>query len=94
MTLYVSRWDGALRASRELHKGDRVGLRPISRGGMDVIDTNGLDTSDLDVNHGYLFDSQPVLTDLFELVEADLPPARRSGIPRDEGYCCWNFEHR
>jgi esterase/lipase superfamily enzyme len=94
VTLYVSRWDGALRASGELHKGDRVGLRPVSRGGMDVIDTNGLDTSDLDVNHGYLFDSQPVLTDLFELVEADLPPARRSGIRRDEGYCCWNFEHR
>jgi esterase/lipase superfamily enzyme len=93
VTLYVSRWDGALRASGALHKGDRIGLRPISRSGMDVIDTNGLDTSFLDLNHGYLFDSQPVVTDLSELVEADLPPTKRSLVRRPDGYCCWNFEH-
>jgi esterase/lipase superfamily enzyme len=93
-TIYVSRWDGALAASSKLHKGGRVGLNPVSRGTMDVVDTNGLDTSLLDVNHGYLFDSQPVLYDLYEIVEDEKTPERRAALYRDDGACCWSFDHR
>jgi esterase/lipase superfamily enzyme len=94
VTLYVSQWDGALRLSSGLHKGDRVGLNPVFRNGMDTIDTNGIDTSLLDLKHSYLFDSQPVLYDLFQLMQTDLDPNRRVGIYRDQGACCWSFEHR
>jgi esterase/lipase superfamily enzyme len=94
ITLYVSTWDGALLASSGLHKADRVGMEPVQRPGMDVVDTRGLDTSLLDFNHGYLFDSQPVLVDLFQIVHDDKGPNSRVGIRETRDGCCWAFEHR
>lgn len=61
---------------------------------MDVVDTNGLDTSLFDVNHGYLFDSQPVLYDLYEIIDDDKAAERRAALHRDDGDCCWSFDHR
>ena len=93
VTIYVSTWDGALLASSGLHKGFRVGLVPAAHDGMDVIDTEGMDTSATNLKHSYLFDSQPVLHDLF-LVTENYPPDRRDSVARTNDGCCWKFEHR
>jgi esterase/lipase superfamily enzyme len=94
VTLYVSSWDGALMLSSGLHKGTRVGLLPVHREGMDVVDTLGLDTSLRNLKHSYLFDSQPVLTDMYYLIRKDFPPQERSGLEPTHDGCCWQFEHR
>jgi hypothetical protein len=56
----VSRRDIALGVSSALHRETRIGLKGTCPDGMDVIDTEGQDTSARDFYHGYLFDSQPV----------------------------------
>ncbi len=94
ITLYVSTWDAALLASYGLHKMDRIGMQPVQRQGMDVINTEGRDTSLRGFNHGYLFDSQPVLFDLSQLLHDNLGPESRRGIRKADHQGCWTFKHR
>lgn len=93
ITIYVSGWDLALQASSALHEGSRVGLHPRCWDGMDVVDTQGQDTSIRDFNHSYLFDSQPVLYDLGGVLQGT-PPDARLGIREPDNECFWVFAHR
>jgi esterase/lipase superfamily enzyme len=93
VTVYVSGRDIALGVSSALHEETRIGFKGTCRDGMDVIDTEGQDTSAQDFYHGYLFDSQPVLYDLGGVLRG-LPPEGRVGIAQAEGKCFWVFEHR
>jgi esterase/lipase superfamily enzyme len=94
VTLYVSQWDVALALSTARHLGYRVGLVPVRRDGMDVIDTDGLQASDKNLKHSYLFESQFVLVDLFYLIRHDDGPDSRVSLVQSANRCCWQFEKR
>jgi esterase/lipase superfamily enzyme len=93
VTVYVSRWDSALRVSSGLHGGDRVGLTRVQWPGMDVIDTRGMETSLVRrLGHSYLFDSGPVLNDLAYLMKGLGPENRQEITQAQDG--CWQLQHR
>jgi esterase/lipase superfamily enzyme len=76
-TLYVSKIDFALEASRAFSESDRVGYTPPITI-VDGIDT--IEVSDIDVDmlgHGYFASAEPILYDIAHLLRTDQPPGER-----------------
>lgn len=82
-TLYVSKGDLAIGASRWLHKFARVGILPpvFIAPGIDTINVTNVDLSLL--GHGYYAEARSVLQDMYQLISGGSPPERRFGLRRD-----------
>jgi esterase/lipase superfamily enzyme len=79
-TLYVSKRDLAVEASRWLHQFPRVGLMPPVTV-IDGLDTINVTNSDLTfLGHGYVADSRDVLVDMHTLIHHNAPPDQRFGL--------------
>jgi esterase/lipase superfamily enzyme len=91
-TLYVSRGDLAVEASRWLHKFPRVGLTPptVVLPGIDTINVTNADLTLL--GHGYVAEARDVLHDMHVLIRHGAPPSERFGLreaTNEEGKRFW-----
>jgi esterase/lipase superfamily enzyme len=79
-TLYVSKRDLAVEASRWLHRYARVGLMPpiTVAPGIDTINVTNIDMSAL--GHGYIASAREVLNDIYNLMTHNLSPDSRFGL--------------
>jgi len=81
ITLYASSDDSALKLSKTLHDGKRIG-----QGGdnifvlkdLDTIDATGIDTSLL--GHSYFAEKEVLINDLKDIIEKSLPPTKRKSL--------------
>jgi esterase/lipase superfamily enzyme len=91
-TLYVSKRDLAVEASRWLHDYPRAGLLPPVLV-CEHIDTINVTNADLTMlGHGYVADARHVLQDMHDLLVHSAPPQRRFGLREmrnDEGKPFW-----
>jgi esterase/lipase superfamily enzyme len=79
-TLYVSRRDRAIEASRWLHEFPRAGLLPPVLV-CEHIDTINVTNADLTMlGHGYVADARDVLQDMHDLIFHNTPPGKRFGL--------------
>jgi hypothetical protein len=79
-TLYVSKRDLAVEASRWLHDVPRAGLLPPVMV-CDHIDTINVTNADLTMlGHGYVADARDVLQDMHDLLVHNAPPEKRFGL--------------
>lgn len=86
-TLYASSNDAALTASRGVHGYPRAG-----ESGDNLLVIDGIDTIDASlvetglVGHSYYGESQSVISDLYDIIRNDAPPAERRWLhPRSLG---------
>jgi esterase/lipase superfamily enzyme len=82
MTLYCSKNDWALIASKTFNDAPRAGDSSIGALVLDEVDT--VDASDIDTDllgHSYFGDCIPLLDDVRQLFYANRPPIERSLIP-------------
>jgi esterase/lipase superfamily enzyme len=91
-TLYVSKRDRAVEASRWLHKFARAGLMPptLVLPGIDTINVTNVDLTML--GHGYIAEARDVLTDMHALITRGAPPDDRFGLREannEEGERYW-----
>jgi esterase/lipase superfamily enzyme len=91
-TLYVSKRDLAVEASRWLHKFARAGLMPptLVLPGIDTINVTNVDLTML--GHGYIAEARDVLTDMHALITHGAPPGERFGLreaKNEEGERYW-----
>jgi esterase/lipase superfamily enzyme len=79
-TLYVSKRDLAVEASRWLHNFPRAGLMPptLVLPGIDTINVTNVDLTML--GHGYVADARDVLIDMHALITRGAPPNERFGL--------------
>jgi len=92
ITLYASRGDAALVASKVLHREQRIGeANPvICEAGVEAIDCSGIDFSFL--GHSYYGSNIDVLGDLFELIKLDRPAAKRAHLQQiSDDSPSWRF---
>ncbi len=78
ITLYASSDDNALKISKTLHMGDRLGQSDniFIFSGMNTIDATGIDTSSL--GHSYFAEKKILVKDLKDIIEKSLPPENRN----------------
>jgi esterase/lipase superfamily enzyme len=91
-TLYVSKRDLAVEASRWLHSFPRAGLMPptLVLPGIDTINVTNVDLTML--GHGYVAEARDVLTDMHALITHGAPPNERFGLreaKNEEGERYW-----
>jgi esterase/lipase superfamily enzyme len=91
-TLYVSKRDLAVEASRWLHNFPRAGLMPptLVLPGIDTINVTNVDLTML--GHGYVAEARDVLTDMHALITQGAPPDKRFGLreaKNEEGERYW-----
>jgi esterase/lipase superfamily enzyme len=91
-TLYVSKRDLAVEASRWLHNFPRAGLMPptLVLPGIDTINVTNADLTML--GHGYVAEARDVLTDMHALITHGAPPNERFGLREannEEGERYW-----
>jgi esterase/lipase superfamily enzyme len=91
-TLYVSKRDLAVEASRWLHNFPRAGLMPptLVLPGIDTINVTNVDLTML--GHGYVAEARDVLTDMHALITRGAPPNERFGLheaKNEEGERYW-----
>jgi esterase/lipase superfamily enzyme len=79
-TLYVSKRDLAVEASRWLHGFPRAGLMPpaLVLPGIDTVNVTDVDLTML--GHGYVAEARAVLTDMHALITRGAPPDQRFGL--------------
>jgi esterase/lipase superfamily enzyme len=79
-TLYVSKRDRAVEASRWLHHFARAGLMPptLVVSGIDTINVTNVDLTML--GHGYIAEARDVLIDMHALLMRGAPPDERFGM--------------
>jgi esterase/lipase superfamily enzyme len=79
-TLYVSKRDHAVEASRWLHQFPRAGFMPpvCVVSGIDTIGVANIDMTLL--GHGDIGEAREVLTDIHQLIATGSPPAQRFGL--------------
>jgi esterase/lipase superfamily enzyme len=81
ITLYASSNDRALLASKKIHgyqRAGETGKALVIVPGMDTIDASQLDTSL--VGHSYYGDNRSIISDMYYMLKAQLPPSQRSGL--------------
>jgi hypothetical protein len=90
-TLYVSKRDRAVEASRWLHNFARPGLMPptLVLPGIHTINVTNVDLTLL--GHGYIAEARAVLADMHSLITRGVPPKQRFGLreaknEKDERY--------
>jgi esterase/lipase superfamily enzyme/tetratricopeptide (TPR) repeat protein len=91
-TLYVSKRDLAVEASRWLHNFPRAGLMPptLVLPGIDTINVTNVDLTML--GHGYVADARDVLIDMHALITQGASPDKRFGLreaKNEEGERYW-----
>jgi esterase/lipase superfamily enzyme len=91
-TLYVSKRDRAVEASRWLHHFARAGLMPptLVVPGIDTINVTNVDLTML--GHGYIAEARDVLIDMHALLTRGAPPEERFGLraaKNEEGARYW-----
>jgi esterase/lipase superfamily enzyme len=91
-TLYVSKRDLAVEASRWLHNFPRAGLMPptLVLPGIDTINVTNADLTML--GHGYVAEARDVLIDMHALITHGAPPHERFGLreaKNEEGERYW-----
>jgi len=91
-TLYVSKRDLAVEASRWLHNFPRAGLMPptLVLPGIDTINVTNVDLTLL--GHGYVAEARDVLIDMHALITHGAPPSERFGLretKNEEGERYW-----
>ncbi len=81
VTLYASRYDAALVASKSLHAEQRAGDAdpPVIQEGMETIDCSDIDVTSF-LGHSYYGSNVDVLADLFDLIKRDRPADQRSHL--------------
>lgn len=94
ITLYASSDDAALKLSKTLHSGERIG-----QGGddiivfkdLDTIDATGIDTSLL--GHSYFAEKEILVNDLKDVIHKSLPPSKRGSLIEKvkENLAYWKF---
>ena len=79
-TLYVSKRDLAIEASRWLHSFPPAGLMPptLVLPGIDTINVTNVDLTML--GHGYIAAARDVLSDMHALIRRGVPPDERFGL--------------
>ena len=84
-TLYVSRTDRAVAASRTLHTYPRVGLAPPITvvPNIDTVEVPSFDVFDL-LGHSYFAEAEGLLHDIFDLIARNVPPQSRMRLDRAE----------
>jgi esterase/lipase superfamily enzyme len=93
VTLYVSREDKALKASRTVHGHNRAGERRLLSPHFDTVDATPLAGGKLDLAHSYFAEAKPVLLDLKRLLLFNAPPGSRELKQRGgAGGHYWTFE--
>ena len=81
ITLYASSDDAALKLSRSLHGGNRIGQGGegiFVFEGLVTIDATGIDTSLL--GHSYFAEKELLVGDLKEVIMKSLPPTKRNSL--------------
>lgn len=78
VTLYESRNDKALMASKKLHGNARAGEPLLVIPGLDTIDASAVDTDFL--GHSYWCEEWVVMSDIYSMLDSDQPAARRFGL--------------
>jgi esterase/lipase superfamily enzyme len=79
VTLYASSRDRAIKLSQKLHKAPRAGAPPlVVVPGIDSIDASALGADWL--AHSYFTHDWPALSDIYTLLSADTPAAKRFGL--------------
>lgn len=80
-TLYASSGDLAIKASAKYHQSPRAGSageKLVIMDGLDTIDATPVKTDFL--AHSYYGDSRTLISDMFYLINGNLPPDKRSGL--------------
>lgn len=79
-TLYVSENDRAINISANLHRFSRVGIAPPITVvvGIDTINVSEINLGLL--GHSYVAEVRTVLTDIYYLLSANIPPEKRHGL--------------
>jgi esterase/lipase superfamily enzyme len=96
LTLYASSNDKALAASKLVHGGypraGDSGDNLVVVDGLDTIDASSVDTSLL--GHSYFGDNRSIISDIFYLIQHNLPPNSRSGLKPKmiQNLCYWLFQ--
>ena len=77
ITLYASSDDSALKFSKTLHIGERLGQSDniFIYEGLNTIDASGVDTSGL--GHSYFAEKEIIVNDLKAVIHKSLPPQKR-----------------
>jgi esterase/lipase superfamily enzyme len=81
VTLYASSNDRALMASKKIHgyqRAGETGTGLVVINGMDTIDASSVDSGL--VGHSYFGDNRSIISDMYYLLKAQLPPSQRSGL--------------
>lgn len=94
ITLYASSDDAALKLSKTLHGGERIGQGGddiIVLKGLDTIDATGIDTSFL--GHSYFAEKEILVKDLKDVIHKSLPPSKRDSLIEKikEKLAYWKF---
>lgn len=94
ITLYASSDDAALKLSKTLHGGERIGQGGddiIVLKGLDTIDATGIDTSLL--GHSYFAEKEILVKDLKDVIHKSLPPSKRDSLIEKikEKLAYWKF---
>ena len=81
-TMYSSARDMALRSSGIVHDHPRAGYAPPITivNGIDTVEATEIDLTFL--GHGYVAQARPVLHDMHQLMESNVPPDRRFGLEK------------
>lgn len=80
VTLYASRYDRALLASKTLNGYPRAGDRVLVADGLDTIDASKVTKHLLSLNHSYIADSRDLTNDLYYLIARGLAAGDRYGL--------------
>jgi esterase/lipase superfamily enzyme len=96
-TLYASARDLALGSSEFLQGGKRLGMGGASlflMNGIDSVDASAVTREFFGLNHAYFGDKTAVLSDIFYLVRAGLPPHKRPNLKqvRDSPVAAWAIQ--
>ena len=94
VTLYASSDDSALKFSKKIHGGARIGLGGddiFVFEGLDSIDATGIDTSLL--GHSYFAEKEVLVSDLNDVIHKSLPPSKRGSLLQKikEKLAYWKF---
>lgn len=86
ITLYASSNDMALAASRKIHgdypRAGEAGEGMVIVEGIDTVDASDVKTDLL--GHGYYAEALPLINDIYQLTENELPPEKRNLRPREK----------
>lgn len=84
VTMYASRRDWAILASKVLHAGSRVsdGSPPLVLPPMETVDVSNVSQAIFDLGHGYVASAAKVFRDLYEILKHGTPAAARPSVQR------------